>query len=169
VLAGLREAFLRGLRGELPATSQGAVPGVSFDQAFEERTKDRIPYVRIRDLAPAYALGLGAHDLDAPNVAYRIEGALRQAAVDGELKVWGRKYRGPVKSNDPLVPIPASHFEDFEFGHGDLHHQTVNEQTHTGKIGKRLEDFPDQAFYDLQLSFADTEKVLSKVSRGGAS
>lgn len=130
-----------------------------FSEAWNEDAKDRIPFVRIRDLAPGYGIKLAHPDPGASNVAYALEGELVQAAVDERLKVWGRKYR-KVPSNQPLVPIPASHFEDFEFGHGCLHYECENKHSHTGKMGKRVEDFPDEAYFDLHLSFKDTCAVL---------
>jgi hypothetical protein len=136
-----------------------------FSEAFRERSTDRIPFVRLRDIAPEFGIDLSSSETPSANLAYDIEGALRQAAVDGNLQVWGRKYQGPVQSNDPLLKIPASHFAEFEFGHGNLHYKTENRFSHTGKITKRLEELAGQAYYDLQLSDSDARAVLRQYAK----
>jgi hypothetical protein len=164
------KAALEQRREAQPQAAAAPPPQQTLDEAWKERTEDRIPFVRIRDLAPGYGLGLALHDPDAANVAYRIEGALRQAAVDGELQVWGRRYRSPP-NNEPLVPIPSMHFEEYGFAHGNLHYAQDNKDAHTntlqmatwGQKGKN-----GATYYDLQLSFKDTEAVLAKVAKGEA-
>lgn len=131
-----------------------------FGDAFKERARNKIPFVRLRDIAPEFGIDLSSSETPTANLAYDIEGALRQAAVDGDLTVWGRKYQGPVQSNEPLVKIPASHFAEFEFGHGNLHYKTENRFSHTGKIAKRLEEMAGQVYFDLQLSDSDARAVL---------
>lgn len=137
----------------------------TFVQAWDDIESDRVPFVRIRHIAHEFELVLDPHDPTSGNMAYDIEGALRQAAVDGQLKVWGRKYRGPVKDNDPLVAIPQSHFEDYGFAHGNLHYETANSQTHTTSgIAKKLADHKSgEVFYDVQISYADTRRVLTNI------
>jgi hypothetical protein len=155
-------------RSEQPSNSSAPQPQDdrrAFDEAWQERTTDRIPFVRLRDIAPEFGLDLSSSETPTANLAYDIEGALRQAAVDGDLQVWGRKYHGPVQSNDPLLKIPASHFAEFEFGHGNLHYQTENRFSHTGKITKRLEELAGQAYYDLQLSDSDARAVLRQYAK----
>ena len=119
----------------------------------------------LRDLAPEFGIDLSSSETPTANLAYDIEGALRQAAVDGDLQVWGRKYNGPVQSNEPLIKIPASHFSEFEFGHGNLHYKTENRFSHTGKITKRLEELAGQAYFDLQLSDSDARAVLRQYAK----
>lgn len=128
------------------------------DCAFDDMVSDRVPFTRIRHIAHEFRINLT--DVNASNTAYEIEGAMRQAAVDDRLKVWGRKYHGAVQNNDPMLAIPRDHFEDFGFRHESLHHQTPNDQSATG-----LEGQDGITFYDLQLSFADACKVLDQVSK----
>ena len=134
------------------------------DAAWDDVTTDRVPFVRIRHIASEFGLDFSSNNSSASNAAYRLEGVLRQAVIDEKLKVWGKKYKGPVKSNDPVVPIDASHFEDYEFGHGQLHYETANDQSHTGLLAKRLEELVDQVYYDLQLSYADLRAVMKEFS-----
>lgn len=128
------------------------------DCAFDDMVSDRVPFTRIRHIANEFRINLT--DVNASNTAYEIEGAMRQAAVDDRLKVWGRKYHGAVQNNDPMLGIPRDHFEDFGFRHGSLHHQTPNDKSATG-----LEGQDGITFYDLQLSYADARKVLDQVSK----
>jgi len=136
---------------------------MGFDQAVDEIMSDRIPFIGVRDIAKDNCLSLDPHEPESGNLAYDLEGALRQAAVDGRLKVWGRKYRGKIKSNDPLVPIPATHFEEYEFGHGNLHYETANSLTRTNTIqmvARGQEHLEGVTYYDLQLSLGDARAVV---------
>lgn len=155
----------------IPSSSEGAHGNCeqeqSLDEAFSELTQDRVPFVRIRDIAPEFGIDLTPGNLLAPNRAYEIEGALRQAAVDGKLMVWGRKYRGEVKDNDPLVPIPASHFEDYGFRHGNLHYREQNIHTATATMQmlvNRLKGIENVTFYDLYLRYSDLRRVMEQLS-----
>jgi hypothetical protein len=137
----------------------------TFGQAFNENVADQMPFVRLRELAPMYGLSLDPHDPASGNVAYKIEGALRQAAVDGELKVWGRRYRD-VPDNDPLVPVPAAHFEEYGFAHGNLHYATANSLTRTNTVKMAtwgVEGKDGVTYRDLRLSQSGAEAVLRKV------
>lgn len=131
-------------------------------------TPDRlIPFVEIRKIAPDYGLSLESNDSPTANLAYEIEGALRQAAARGILAVEGRQYRGKVKSNDPLIPIPPDHFKDYEFRHGRLHYEVDNESTGTGTLqllAERREGVENVTFYDLHLSEHGARAVLAKVA-----
>lgn len=140
----------------------------TFSQAWDDIVSDRVPFIRIRQIAHEFGLVLDPHDPTSSNTAYDIEGVMRQAAVDERLKVWGRKYRGPVQDNDPLVPIPREHFEEYGFRHGSLHYEVLNDQSATGTIGMAtwgVKGKKDVTFYDLHLSYADTRKVLDQFSK----
>lgn len=141
---------------------------MTFDQAFHENATDRVPFIRIRDIAPQYGIDFGqTNPIGGSNEAYHIEGVLRQAVVDGNLKVWGRQYRGDVKDNDPLVSIPPEHFKDYGFVHGLLHYQTPNIHTATGTIQMKTwgqKGIKNVTFYDLHLSYRDLQHVLKRYS-----
>ena len=141
-----------------------------IEQQFPDApsTPDRlIPFVEIRKIAPDYGLSLESSDSPTGNLAYEIEGALRQAAARGLLDVEGRQFRGAIKSNDPLVPISPDHFEDYEFRHGRLHYKADNESTGTGTlqlIATGVEGVENVTFYDLHLSEHGVRAVLQKVA-----
>lgn len=162
LLGKLREGKLENDLEQIRATKaqKEAKEADTFDVAWADIQNDEVPFVRIRHIAHEFKLDFSSTDSATSNMAYRLEGELRQAAVDGRLKVRGRKYRGPVKSNDPLVSIPSSHFEDFEFAHGSLHYETPNDATHTGVIGESLEQLSGQVYYDLHISYTDTRVIL---------
>ncbi len=142
----------------------------TFDQSFEDNDSDEVPYVRIRHIAHEYGLSLDRTDPSASNTAYDIEKALRQAAVDGRLKVRGRKYRGAARDNDPIVSIAASHFEDYTFKHGCLHHEAPNEQSASAQplTGEGQKQIEDATYYDLRISYADMRRILKQVFEDGS-
>ncbi|MCI0556221.1 MAG: hypothetical protein L0287_35205, partial [Anaerolineae bacterium] len=86
---------------------------------------DRIPYVEIKQLANVKGWNLDDPSSLGRNRAYDLEIAMRQAASDGNLLVWGRKYEEPIGSN-PLLLIHKEHFADFEFRHGRLHGHNID-------------------------------------------
>jgi hypothetical protein len=89
--------------------------------------------------------------------------------VDGDLVVWGRKYRGEIQSNDPLVRIPANHFEDFEFAHGNLDFDAPNIKVRTNTIHMTrlgIEGEVDVTFYDLHLANKAARDVLRAFGEG---
>ncbi|GFO83193.1 MAG: hypothetical protein A49_28200 [Methyloceanibacter sp.] len=130
----------------------------------EQSTPDqpiRIPYVKIREMANEHGWQLTDNQTPSGNRAYALERLMRQAAVDGKLKVWGRRCT-KVTGTNPLLAIPANHFDEFEFAHGYLHPDNVkNENTHTGKLGRSRHDFAEKNFCDLYVARADIERILS--------
>lgn len=134
----------------------------AFGEAFDERVSGWMPFVRLRDFAPAWGVPLPRIGVGQNN-AYHLEGALRQAAVRGHLKVEGRRFRGPVRHNDPLVPIPPEHFHDYGFGHGVLNYDEPNEASHTGDVRMMTNSQrgkEDVTYYDLHLSERDARAVV---------
>jgi hypothetical protein len=137
-------------------------PEQTYEEAFQEAASDWMPFVRLRELAPQWGIPLPRTGPGLNN-AYHLEGALRQAAVRGQLRVEGRQYCGPVRHNDPLVPIPPEHFRDYGFGHGILNYEEPNEASHTGDVrmmtlGQRGR--PDVTFYDLHLHRDEARTVV---------
>jgi hypothetical protein len=126
-----------------------------------------IPFAALNELAPKWGIPLPRYGAGQNN-PYYLEGALQQAAVKGKLRVEGRKCR-TVRHNDPLVPIPAAHFEDYGFGHGILGYGvTDNEASHTGDVrmmtlGQRGKE--GVTYYDLHLSKRDARKVIRAFSK----
>jgi hypothetical protein len=139
-----------------------------FNETIGEITTDRIPYARLRDIAHEYGVTFTRFGAEQNN-SYNFEGALRQSAVDGDLVVWGRKYRGEIQSNDPLVRIPANHFEDFEFAHGNLDFDAPNIKVRTNTIHMTrlgIEGEVDVTFYDLHLANKAARDVLRAFGEG---
>jgi hypothetical protein len=138
-----------------------------FREAWAEASSGWIPFVRLRDFAPAWGVPLPRMG-PGQNNAYHLEGALRQAAVRGKLRVEGRQYRGPVRHNDPLVPIPPEHFRDYGFGHGVLNYEEPNDASHTGDVrmmtlGQRGKE--GVTFYDLHLLLDDARAVVTDFAK----
>lgn len=133
---------------------QRSIPGLT-DKPF----KDLIPFVSIRNIANNDGWILNETDSAVANRAYALEGKLRQAAVDGELRVWGRKYDVPM-SNAPLLQIPREHFEEYGIAHGALHYQVDNKTSRTGKIDTNLDQSRGLIYCDLHVSKHEIERLL---------
>lgn len=91
------------------------------------------------------------------NRAYNIECAMRQAAIDSSLLVWGRKHE-----TDPLLLIPKEHFEDFEFHNGYLNKfdNEKNASTHTWIFGNNNSIGGGKNYCDLHVSKSDIKRLL---------
>ena len=124
---------------------------------------NQIPYIQIRDLANLKGWNLSERDSTAHNRAYDLQTIIRQAASDGELKVWGRRFESPLGTN-PLLPIPKEHFQEYEFQHGVLNYLNVsNESARTDKLGAHEKDLVGHVFCDLHVSRRDIQQLLAKV------
>jgi hypothetical protein len=144
--------------------AEEAAQAETVDAAWDDITKDRVPFVRIRHIAHEFKLDFSESDSPTANMAWALEGHLRQAAYDEKLKVWGRKYNGNLEANEVLVPIPREHFADYEFRHGRLHYPTENKLTHTGDQAKPLDQMKGEVFFDLHLSYADLRREMAEFS-----
>jgi hypothetical protein len=127
----------------------------------------RIPFANLRDLSQEYGLNLDHRHSAASNLAYEIEGELKEAAANNRLPVWGRPYNGPVRDNDPLIQIPASHFKEYSFRHGALNHVVRNDQTCTTTMSLLVEGkqgLEGVTFYDLHVSTMAARAVIKHIA-----
>ncbi|VAW00236.1 hypothetical protein MNBD_ALPHA04-2225, partial [hydrothermal vent metagenome] len=150
-----------------PENSDGKAPkeaeeAETFDTAFDDIASDRVPFVRIRTIAPEFGLNFSSGDSPASNLAYELEGVLRQAAYDDKLKVWGRKYQGNRETNEVMQPIPKKHFADYEFQHGNIHYAVENKLTETGELTKQADQLLGKVYFDLHLSYADLRRIMQE-------
>ena len=153
---------------EMEVAEKEARDAETFQTQWGDVLSNKVPFTRIRHDAPQFGLILDDKTTSAQNLASNIEGAMGQAAVDGKLKVWGRKYRGLIKYNDPLVEIPASHFEDYGFMHGCLHYAVPNEKTATGTIqmlARAEKGEEGVTYYDLWISYDDARRILTQIAK----
>lgn len=138
-------------------------------RARAEREADRIPFSGLRKIAIKAGLNLDHRDPGASNLAYEIEGALKEAAANNRLNVWGRPFNGPVQDNDPLVPIPAAHFLKYSFRHGALDHlESNNKRTRTitmALLVEGKEGLEGETFYDLHVSAMAARAVIERIAR----
>lgn len=144
-----------------PATDED-----QFREAFDERVSGWMPFVQLRDFAPAWGVPLPRIGVGQNNAHY-LEIALRQAAVRGILRVEGRQHRA-VRFGEPLIPIPADHFKEFGFGHGVLNYGGSNEASHTGNVRMMTQSqrgIEDVTFYDLHLSERDARMVVLELAK----
>ena len=79
---------------------------------------------------------------------------LRQAAVDGAIQFWGRRYLadfGKDLDSEALVEIPKEHFTAFEFDPAALA-QVDNYDLFTGKLGDSPSAWKGQIFRDIHVN-----------------
>jgi hypothetical protein len=88
---------------------------------------------------------------------------LRQAAVDGEIAFWGRRYVydfGEDLDDQVLVKIPAEHFAEFGFDCVEVA-QADNYEIFTTKTGDSPSAWRGSNFRDLHVDATDARKWLS--------
>lgn len=87
---------------------------------------------------------------------------LRQAAVDGVITFWGKKYTfdfGEDLDSEPLVKIPAQHFEKFGFDPTRVA-QAENYDIFTGVLGDPPSAWRGSTFRDLHVDAAEARAWL---------
>ena len=133
-----------------------------------EQPDQPIPFVSLRQIAQELGITLTRYGAEQNN-GYAMEGALKEAAANGKLLVWGRPYQGPIRDNDPLVLIPKEHFITYSFRHGALDSEVKNDQTATGTMGmlaKGVAGIQGVTFYDLHLANEASRDVLRAFGEG---
>jgi hypothetical protein len=96
---------------------------------------------------------------------------LRQAAVDGSVEFWGRRYVadfGKDLDTEPLVKIPSDHFAEFEFDPTALA-QVENYELFTGKIGGSASAWKGRIFRDIHVNGDQARAWLAGAGRPPAS
>jgi hypothetical protein len=96
---------------------------------------------------------------------------LRQAAVDGAIEFWGRRYIsdfGKELDMEPLVKIPDDHFRDFEFDPTALA-QLNNYDLFTGKIGESPSAWKGKIFRDIHATADQARAWLAGTGKPPAS
>lgn len=79
---------------------------------------------------------------------------LRQAAIDGAIQFWGRRYVadfGKDLDTEALVEVPKEHFAVFEFDPATLA-QAANYDLFTGKLGESPSAWKGQIFRDVHVN-----------------
>jgi hypothetical protein len=139
-----------------------------FSKAFKERSSDKIPYVRVREIALAKGVDLPRYG-EHQNRSYDLEGELKDAAANGLLAVWGRPYNGEPRDNDPMLPIPADHFRKYSFRHGCLEMDMENKHSCTTTIAaltKGKEMTEGESYYDLHVAGIQAREIIDKFGEG---
>jgi hypothetical protein len=92
---------------------------------------------------------------------------LRQAAVDGSVEFWGRRYVydfGKDLDTEPLVKIPSDHFGKFEFDPTALA-QLDNYNLFTGKIGESPSAWKGRIFRDIYVNAGQARAWLADAGK----
>jgi hypothetical protein len=93
---------------------------------------------------------------------------LRQAAADGSVAFFGRRYVydfGRDSDSEPLIPIPPAHFADFEFDIIELA-RADNYDIFTGQLGQSRQSLKGSIYRDLHV---DQKQVLAWLEAEGKS
>ena len=96
------------------------------------------------------------HSTPSRNTCYEFAQHLRQAAVRGAVSFEGRMFRGTEwpehsKTQEPLVPIPAEHFKEFEISPIELQSAKSNYQIFTSKPATERRLLQGQIYRDLHV------------------
>jgi hypothetical protein len=123
---------------------------------------NRVGYDKLRKMAAEFGIEFPRYG-QFQNTAYGLERALKSAAANGKLKVWGRPNFGPVRDNDPMVPIPPEHFLQHSFRHEALEADVPNKDTRTTTMTMLVRNDPGddgKTYYDLRFSEREARAVL---------
>jgi hypothetical protein len=125
---------------------------------------DRIPLVELRKMAADAGWNINVHTSDD---THNLTERLNQAAADGLVNFWGRKYEydfGEGSKSYPLVSIPIGHFVDrYLFSSLNIFGENVkNFYIHTGKIGKTMREQKGKIFQDIH---ADRKQLADWIDK----
>ena len=128
----------------------------------------RIPLTELRDCATNVGW---CSDVRSPTVGdndwWTFSNRLRQAAVDGEIAFWGKRYIydfGKDLDSEPLIKIPREHFEEFSFDPTRLA-QADNYDIFTGRLGEPPSALKGSIFRDLHVDAAEARAWLNGSGR----
>lgn len=127
---------------------------------------ERTPITDLRDWAveagwdaDIFSIVIGGNDF------LTFKTRLEQAAVDGDIKFWGRKFRydtsEDMKDSEKLVEIDPSHFEEFQLEVQEIA-QSKNYDIFTHKPGVNPSQLKDQSFRDLHINAAQARAWLKR-------
>ncbi|WP_354082167.1 hypothetical protein [Bradyrhizobium sp. S3.3.6] len=158
VRAGQRKALTNKLTDALRACLGSLAPPPS----------KRVPLTELREWATAAGWCSDVHSATiGDNDWWTFAVRLRQAAVDGTIKFWGRRYVadfGQALDTEALVEIPKEHFATFEFDPTALA-QVDNYDLFTTKLGSSPGEWKGQIFRDLHV---DADQAQAWLTAAGA-
>jgi hypothetical protein len=130
----------------------------------ESKEPERIPLVELREMAAKVGWNIDVH---TSGDAIDLESRLNQAAVDGLINFYGRKYEIDFREEYKvvsLVNIPISHFVDEYLLNGiQIFDETVkNYDIFTGKIAKTKQEQKGEIFRDIHADKRQLEDWITK-------
>jgi hypothetical protein len=141
------------------ATAPSLSPATS--PSIRHTTGTRIPIVRLREMASARGWNLDRH---TSNDGFDLTNKLNQAAADGALQFWGRKYQHEfgedAAESVPLVRISQKHFLDYSLSSTNLFGSSSNFYTFTGKIGRQPRELIGEIYRDIHVDSKQIESWL---------
>jgi hypothetical protein len=128
----------------------------------------RVPLAEMREWATAAGWCGDVHSATiGDNDWWTFAVRLRQAAVDGAIQLWGRRYVadfGRALDTEALVEIPKDHFATFEFDPTALA-QVENYDLFTMKLGNSPSAWKGQIFRDLHVNGDQARAWLAGAGR----
>jgi hypothetical protein len=149
---GQRKIIASGIEKETPQPSE-------FKAAPE-----RIPLLDIIEMSRKTGWDTNAQQ---SNDATILADSLNQAAVDGVIRFWGRKYKydfgESASTTYPLIEIPAEHFMEFSFQPLNLFRDGQrNFYIFTGKLGRQPHELRGQIYQDIHASRDQLAEWMSR-------
>jgi hypothetical protein len=127
---------------------------------------DNVPLIELREMAAKVGWST---DNRTSNDTWHLVNKLNQAAFDGVIAFWGRKYEDRylaegAKDSIPLEKILVKHFKDgYRFDifsiFGD---NATNFYIHTGKPGKHMPEQVGEIYCDI---YADRQQLVNWINR----
>lgn len=140
-----------------PSSSQTAGMPTEYNKAV----RNRIPIVQLRQLAEAAGWNV---DRRTSNDGYNLTNKLNQAAADGALQFWGRKYEYDFGEDGaesvPLVRISQKHFLDYRFESTNLFGDASNFYIFTGQPSKQPRQLRGLIYQDIHIDRNQIEAWL---------
>ena len=123
--------------------------------------QNRIPIVRLREMAAAVGWNVDRH---TSNDGFNLTNKLNQAAADGALQFWGRKYEyefgEDAADSVPLVRISQKHFLDYRFESTNLFGDASNFYIFTGRLGNQPSQLKGWIYRDIHVDRKQIEAWL---------
>jgi hypothetical protein len=140
-------------------------------QEIENVAPERAPLLDI--IAMATKAGWNT-DAQQSNDASELTARLNQAAADGAIKFWGRKYEYDLgegaATTFPLVDIPAEHFREFSFQPLNLFRGgQINFYIYTGTLGRQMRELRGRIYQDIHACRVQLVEWMSQNTKNGCS
>jgi hypothetical protein len=159
--AALAIIWRHGRQAYAPADAVPRLGSAGNSQIKHSSTETRIPIMRLREMASASGWNVDRH---TSNDGFDLTNKLNQAAADGVVQFWGRKYQyefgEDAAESEPLVRISQKHFLDYRFESTNLFGDTKNFYIFTGQLSKQPRQLKGLIYRDIHVDRKQIEAWL---------